>query len=127
MPDAQNGKSFDKVGYFAKLQIMKAASSPKKGKTPADFHWVSEVIKALGNPNRLLIVDALGHGEKCVAELTALVGLDMSTVSNHLSVLRQVGLVMNERRGTQIFYTLKNPCVLKIFCCLDEFHALSGR
>jgi len=58
-----------------------------------------------------------------VADLTELVGLDMSTVSNHLSVLRNVGLLVDERRGTQIFYTLKNPCVLKIFCCLDEFPA----
>ena len=54
---------------------MKAACNPKKGKTPADFHWVSEVFKALGNPNRLLIVDALGRGEKCVAELTTLVAV----------------------------------------------------
>jgi ArsR family transcriptional regulator len=48
-------------------------------------------------------------------------------VSNHLSVLRGVGLVTDERRGTQVFYTLKNPCVLNIFCCLDEFHASRDR
>ena len=106
---------------------MKTTRDPKKGKTPADFRKASEVFKALSNPNRLLIVDALGHGEKCVADLTQRVGLDISTVSNHLSVLRKVGLLVDERRGTQVFYTLKNPCVLKIFCCLDEFHALSGR
>ena len=71
----------------------------------------------------MLIVDALGRGEHCVADLTKLVGLDISTVSNHLSVLRSVGIVADERRGTQVFYTLKNPCVLNIFCCLDDFHA----
>lgn len=102
---------------------MKASGVPTKGKSPADFRKGADVFKALGNPNRLLIVDALGQGEKCVADLTELVGLDISTVSNHLSVLRGVGLVTDERRGTQVFYTLKNPCVLNIFCCLDEFHA----
>ena len=106
---------------------MKAAGNPAKAKTPADFHSASDVFKALGNSNRLLIVDALGDGERCVAELTTLVGLDMSTVSNHLAVLRQVGLVVNERRGTQIFYTLKNRCVLKIFCCLEEFQSNRDR
>ncbi|MDR3405533.1 MAG: metalloregulator ArsR/SmtB family transcription factor [Chthoniobacter sp.] len=94
-----------------------------KPKTPADFRLAAEVFKAMSNPNRLLIVDALASGEHCVADLTALVGLDMSTVSNHLSVLRNVGIVKDERRGTQIFYTLARPCVLNMFCCLDEFHA----
>ena len=106
---------------------MMTTCDPAKTKTPSDFHRASEVFKALGNSNRLLIVDALGNGERCVAELTTLVGLDMSTVSNHLSVLRQVGLVVNERRGTQIFYTLKNRYVLKIFCCLEEFQSNRDR
>ena len=57
------------------------------------------MFKALSNPNRLLIVDASAKGERCVADLTELVGLDMSTVSNHLSVLRNVGFVKDERRG----------------------------
>jgi ArsR family transcriptional regulator len=105
---------------------MNVTCKARKRKKPADFRRGAEVFKALGNPNRLLIVDALGQGEKCVADLTERVGLDMSTVSNHLSVLRNVGLLVDERRGTQIFYTLKNPCVLKIFRCLDEFHAVSA-
>ena len=45
---------------------------------------------------------------------------------NHLAVLRNVGLLVDERRGTQIFYTLKNPCGLIICGCLDEFHANAG-
>lgn len=105
---------------------MKAACKTPKRKTPADFRKGADVFKALSNANRLLIVDALSKGERCVADLTELVGLDMSTVSNHLAVLRSVGLVADERRGTQVFYSLKNPCVMNIFCCLDEFHAVDG-
>jgi DNA-binding transcriptional ArsR family regulator len=96
---------------------------PLKERTPADYRRASDVFKALANPNRLLIVEALGHGEKCVADLTKLVGLDISTVSNHLSVLRNAGLLVDERRRTQVFYTLKSSCVLNIFRCLEEFHA----
>ena len=102
---------------------MKPACKMAKHKTSADFRKAADVFKALSNANRLLIVDALSDGERCVADLTALVGLDMSTVSNHLSVLRHVGIATDERRGTQVFYTLKNPCVMNIFCCLDDFHA----
>jgi DNA-binding transcriptional ArsR family regulator len=102
---------------------MKQTCTSTLPKTPADFRKGADVFKALGNPNRLLIVDALGRGEHCVADLTKLVGLDISTVSNHLSVLRSVGIVADERRGTQVFYSLKKPCVLNIFCCLDDFHA----
>jgi DNA-binding transcriptional ArsR family regulator len=102
---------------------VKSACKATICKTPADFRRGADVFKALSNPNRLLIIDALSRGEHCVADLTNLVGLDMSTVSNHLSVLRSVGLVRDDRRGTQVFYALSDPCVMNMFCCLDEFHA----
>jgi ArsR family transcriptional regulator len=106
---------------------VKAINAGKSRKKPADFRKNADVFKALANPNRLLIVDALGSGERCVADLTALVGLDMSTVSSHLAVLRSVGLVTDERRATQVFYSLKSRCVLNIFHCIEEFHAHSKR
>jgi len=87
---------------------------------------VAAVFKALGNSNRLVIVDAVADGERCVADLTARLGLDMSTVSNHLTVLKNVGILKAERRGTQIFYSLRKPCLLNIFCCIDDFQAASG-
>ena len=88
-----------------------------------DFLRVAEVFKALGHPARVRIVSALAEGEHCVADLTGLVQLDISTVSNHLSVLRGVGIVCAERRGTQVFYTLRKPCLMNLFCCLDDFHS----
>lgn len=68
-----------------------------------------------------MMVEELSRGERCVADLTALVGLDISTVSNHLSVLRGVGIVVDDRRGTQVFYSLRKPCLMNLFCCLDDF------
>ncbi|MBU4193351.1 MAG: metalloregulator ArsR/SmtB family transcription factor [Pseudodesulfovibrio sp.] len=76
-------------------------------------------MKALGHPSRLMIVDELSRGERCVCDLTALVGHDMSTVSKHLSVLREAGIVVDDKRGLQVFYRLKVPCVLNFFKCVD--------
>jgi ArsR family transcriptional regulator len=79
----------------------------------------ARVIKALAHPSRLLIVDELARGERCVCELTEMVGADISTVSKHLSVLKNGGIVADERRGTQVFYSLKVPCILNFFGCVE--------
>ena len=100
---------------------MPNAKQPRR--TPLQYRSGAEVFKALGHPSRLLIVDELAQGERCVADLTELVGADMSTVSNHLSVLRNAGLVIDERRGQQVFYRLGAPCVTKVFQCLEEMRA----
>ena len=76
------------------------------------------VLKSLAHPTRLCIVEALASGERCVCELTELIGDDTSTVSKHLSLLREAGVVCSERRGQQIFYTLRVPCVLDILGCV---------
>lgn len=89
----------------------------------ADYRAGADLFKALAHPSRLLIIDALSHGEHCVADLTEHIGSDMSTVSNHLSVLRSVGLIADERRGQQVFYSLTTACVTKAFGCLEEIRA----
>lgn len=76
------------------------------------------IIKALAHPSRLLIVDELGKGERCVSELTELVGSDISTVSKHLLVLKKAGVVQEEKRGLQVFYRLRVPCILRLFDCV---------
>lgn len=71
------------------------------------------VLKALGHPSRLLIVEALGRKSYCVCELTAMIGVDTSTVSKHLSILKSAGIVHDEKQGNQVFYTLMCPCVIE--------------
>lgn len=80
----------------------------------------AKIIKAMAHPTRLFIVDELSRGEKCVRELTAMIGDDISTVSRHLAVLRSAGLVSDEKRGTQVFYSLRLPCVLNFFSCVES-------
>ena len=76
-------------------------------------------FKALGHPTRLFIVHQLGRRDTCVCELTAMVGDDVSTISKHLSVLRNAGIVDSTRKGNQIIYRLKLRCVLNLAGCAN--------
>lgn len=79
----------------------------------------AQVFKALGHPARLTIARELRAGEKCVCELVETLGLGWSTVSRHLAVLREAGIVADEKRGLQVFYRLVLPCVGQFIDCLD--------
>lgn len=85
------------------------------------------LLKALAHPSRLAIADALQEGERCVCELTELVGADISTVSKHLSLMRSAGLLVAEKRGLNVFYRLKCPCLLSFFECVDSLAPDSPR
>jgi DNA-binding transcriptional ArsR family regulator len=88
-------------------------------KLKARYGARARIVKAMAHPTRLFIVDQLDKGERCVCELTEMVGDDVSTISRHLSVLKAAGIVADEKRGTQVFYTLRVPCVLKFFSCVE--------
>lgn len=89
-------------------------------KTQAKFEARARIIKAMAHPTRLFIVDELARQERCVCELTEMVGADTSTVSKHLSVLREAGIVSDEKRGLQVWYRLRVPCVLNFFGCVES-------
>lgn len=91
---------------------------PKSPLKPAHFKPQAQVFKALGHPGRLLIVDELSRGERCVCDLAELVGSEMPTVSRHLSILRNAGLVEDEKRGVMVFYRLATPCIVDFFRCV---------
>ena len=57
--------------------------------------------------------------EKSVLELTELIGADMSTVSKHLAILRSSGIVKDEKRGAKVFYSVRVPCVLNWYSCVE--------
>jgi len=88
-------------------------------KTQARLEARARIIKAMAHPTRLFIVDELSRGERCVCELTEMVGADMSTVSKHLTVLKNAGIVQDDKRGAQVYYTLRCPCVLSFFQCVE--------
>lgn len=79
----------------------------------------AQIIKALAHPSRLIMIDALAEGELCVCDLRHLVGADLSTVSKHLSVMKNAGIVTDRKEGLKVFYRLRVPCVMKFFDCVD--------
>ena len=89
-------------------------------KTRAIFEAQARVFKAMAHPTRLFIVDELSREERCVCELTEMVGVDVSTISRHLSVLKNAGIVKYEKRGLQVFYKLQVPCILDFICCVES-------
>lgn len=88
-------------------------------KTKARYEARARIIKALAHPTRLFIVDEIAKGERCVCELTEMIGADISTVSKHLSVLKQAGLVADEKRGLMVYYRLNTPCLSGLFDCVE--------
>lgn len=89
-------------------------------KTWSVFEARAKIIKALSHPVRLFIVEQLKDGESCVCELQQMIGYDMSTVSKHLSILKNAGIVIDRKEGTSSYYTLKVPCILNFFGCIEE-------
>lgn len=103
------------------LIIIMTATAQTKYKNQA------RVIKALAHPTRLFIVDELSRGERSVRELTDMIGVEMPTVSRHLGVLRNVGILADDKRGLQVFYRLRVPCVLNFFKCVEAVQRSDGR
>jgi len=80
----------------------------------------ANVLKAMAHPTRLFIIEELEKDERCVCDLTDQIGADVSTVSKHLSVLKQAGIVVDDKRGNQVFYKLRVPCILNFFGCVES-------
>jgi DNA-binding transcriptional ArsR family regulator len=77
-----------------------------------------DVLRALSNEARLLVLCQLGRGEKSVGELNALVGLSQSALSQHLAKLRAEGLVATRREAQTIFYRIADPRVTALVTAL---------
>jgi DNA-binding transcriptional ArsR family regulator len=90
--------------------VLAAVSSRLLGTATVDA--IADVFRLLGDPTRVRLVDALTHGERCVCDLAALVGLSESAVSHQLRLLRAAHLVRVRRAGRQAFYSLDDHHVV---------------
>lgn len=82
--------------------------------TPTLLAQVAERFKALGEPVRLTLLDALRGGECTVGELVTKTGQQQANVSRHLSVLHAAGLVTRRREGTFIYYGVGDPDIFAL-------------
>jgi len=95
--------------------------------TRSRFEARARIMKALAHPTRLFLVEELSRGEQCVGDLTRLVGADVSTVSKHLAILRNVGLVDDVKQGAMVFYRLRVPCAVGFFDCVENVIAQNAK
>ena len=82
---------------------------------PAVLAPLAETFKVLGDVTRVRLLDALSHGELCVCDLAALVGLSESAVSHQLRLLRGMRLVRPRRAGRQVFYAIDDQHIMSLF------------
>ena len=82
------------------------------------YTYMASVMKALAHPTRLFIVDELEKEARNVSELTDMVGIDMSTISRHLAILKQAGIIGATKNNNQMIYRLLCPCVLDMYKCV---------
>ena len=104
------------IGYVAKLPCMNKYS--KRDRKLATLK--ADVLKAMGHPTRLMIIEMLAGGERCVCELNKIIRADHSTISKHLSLLKKAGVVSDRKEGLKVFYKLEVPCIIKFMNCITS-------
>jgi len=84
------------------------------------------VIKALAHPTRLKIAESLTRKSLCVSEIHALIGGDLSTVSKHLTLMREAGWLACDKKGLHIHYRLACDCLDEFLRCVDTLASSSN-
>lgn len=85
------------------------------------YEYHSVICSIFAHPKRLLIIDALRDREMNVTEIGNLTGIPKSNLSQHLGLLRDKGIVKTKKEGTQVFYRISHPNIIKAFDLLSEF------
>lgn len=88
--------------------------SPKKRL----YEQLARVARALAQPGRLELLEALGQGPRSVEGLATASGMSVANTSHHLQTLRDGGLVTSRRDGLQIIYSLSDPAIPKLMSCM---------
>lgn len=87
----------------------------------------SDLLKALSNENRLLVMCNLSDGEKSVGQLQSIIGLSQSALSQHLARLRQDGLVRTRRESQTIYYSLAGDEASRVIAVLYELYCAPAK
>ena len=80
----------------------------------------ADILKALAHPTRVLMLDALSRGDRCVNELRILAAVSQPTITHHLAKLKKAGIVTERRAGPRVIHHLACPCMLQALGCTVE-------
>ena len=81
---------------------------------------IAEILKALAHPTRVKIVDYLSEGEKCVKDIWQELGIPQPTVSQHINILKNAGIISFRREGVKTCYRIENPIAIEILELLKK-------
>jgi ArsR family transcriptional regulator len=81
----------------------------------------AEIFQALAHPTRIALVEALRDGERSAGQLIEMLVLDQANVSQHLAVLRAKRVLISEKRGNQVFYSLRDPVLVEVLDILRRY------
>lgn len=90
-----------------------------KEKTRKQYEARAKIAKAMAHPSRLLMLDLLQKQEMCVSDITVEVGADQSTVSKHLAILKDTGLIGVRKEGAMSYYRVTCRCLDGFFSCME--------
>jgi DNA-binding transcriptional ArsR family regulator len=79
------------------------------------------IFQALGHPTRIAILELLDRGELSAGALIIELGMEQANVSQHLSVLRAQQIVLTRKAGNQVFYSVRDPVILKVLALLRRY------
>ena len=75
---------------------------------------VARVLKVLGDPNRIKIIELLRDGEHCQCDIIPFIGQSQPTISRHLRMLENNGILVSRKDGVRVIYRIADPNVLRI-------------
>jgi ArsR family transcriptional regulator len=81
---------------------------------------LAEIFKALGHPTRVKIVEYLADGEKCVKDIWQEIGVPQPTVSQHINILKNAGIISFRKDGVKTCYRVEMPVVIEILKLLEK-------
>lgn len=95
---------------------------PQNSALPDDnlLEFKARIFKTIGDPNRLKILEILRNGENCQCEIIPLIEQSQPTVSRHLKLLEEAGLIKSRKEGTRVFYTVVDPDIFNLLDTIDE-------
>lgn len=89
--------------------------------TAEELERAASMLKAISHPVRISILNALENGEKLtVTELHNILGIDQSAASHHLGIMKDKGILLSQRNGKNIYYSLKNEKLKTLLGCIGS-------
>lgn len=102
--------------YYRIFEFNEIASMPDSLR-----RFKAGIFQALAHPTRIAILELLGTGELSAGELIEKLGMEQANVSQHLAVLRAQRLVLNRKAGNQVFYSVRDPILLRVLALMRRY------